>query len=135
MVSLQLISPEQRGALVERNMMTPDDRAMLAFATKWARFGGGDEYILPEFGVTPVQFYHRVLAMVTTPRTAEVDFATKQFLRQFCLSKIAGFSARTPDVMQGNRTHHCEPEAVDVRSPSASVPHSRTYPPRGIRGM
>lgn len=68
--------------------------------------------------------------MVTTPRTAEVDFATKQFLRQFCLSKIAGFSARTPDVMQGNRTQHCEPEAAAVRSPSASVPPSRTYPPR-----
>ncbi|RZL70636.1 MAG: DUF3263 domain-containing protein, partial [Rhodococcus sp. (in: high G+C Gram-positive bacteria)] len=27
--------------------MTRDDQAMLAFATKWSRFGGGDEYILP----------------------------------------------------------------------------------------
>ena len=67
--------------------MTRDDRAMLAFATKWSRFGGGDEYILPEFGLTPSAFYQRILAMVTSTLINEVDFATRQYLREFCSHK------------------------------------------------
>ncbi|MBP2214640.1 hypothetical protein JOJ87_004984 [Rhodococcus ruber] len=69
--------------------MRPDDRAMLAFAAKWSPFGGGDEHILPEFGLTPAVFYRRLLAMVTTTPTDEVDFATRTFLRQFCVSKLS----------------------------------------------
>lgn len=68
--------------------MTRDDRAMLAFATKWSRFGGGDEYILPEFGVTPSVFYQRLLTMVTSTLTDELDFPTRQYLREFCSFKI-----------------------------------------------
>lgn len=69
--------------------MRPDDRAMLAFAAKWSPFGGGYEHILPEFGLTPAVFYRRLLAMVTTTPTDEVDFATRTFLRQFCVSKLS----------------------------------------------
>ena len=69
--------------------MTRDDQAMLAFATKWSRFGGGDEYILPEFGITPVVFYQRLLAMVTSTLINDVDFSTRTYLMDFCSSKLA----------------------------------------------
>ncbi|MFD7008464.1 DUF3263 domain-containing protein [Rhodococcus jostii] len=75
--------------------MTRDTRAMVAFATRWSRFGGGDEYILPEFGITPVVFYQRLLAMVTTTLVNEVDFATRRHLREFCSRKL-GQSSATP---------------------------------------
>nr|WP_271213203.1 DUF3263 domain-containing protein [Rhodococcus wratislaviensis]GLK40218.1 hypothetical protein GCM10017611_70910 [Rhodococcus wratislaviensis] len=68
--------------------MTRDDQAMVAFATKWSRFGGGDEYILPEFGITPVVFYQRLLAMVTSTLINDVDFATRTYLMDFCSSKL-----------------------------------------------
>ncbi|MFF2111769.1 DUF3263 domain-containing protein [Rhodococcus koreensis] len=74
--------------------MTPEDQAMLAFATKWSRFGGGDEYILPEFGITPVVFYQRLLTMVTSTLINDVDFATRTYLRDFCSSKLARPASR-----------------------------------------
>ncbi|WP_213577431.1 DUF3263 domain-containing protein [Rhodococcus sp. USK13] len=69
--------------------MTRDDQAMLAFAAKWSRFGGGDEYILPEFGITPQVFYQRLLTMVTSTLINDVDFSTRTYLRDFCSSKLA----------------------------------------------
>ncbi|OUS82744.1 DUF3263 domain-containing protein [Rhodococcus sp. NCIMB 12038] len=76
--------------------MTQDTRAMLAFATKWSRFGGGDEYILPEFGITPAVFYQRILSMVTTTLIDEVDFATRTHLREFCSLKLVQSASATP---------------------------------------
>src|SRR5690606_14765305 len=76
--------------------MSPDDRTMLAFAVKWSPFGGGDEYILPEFGLTTAVFYQRPLAMVTTTLLDEVDFATRTFLRQFCVSKLSHATQPAP---------------------------------------
>ncbi len=35
--------------------MTADD--LIKFVVKWEPFGGGDEYILPEFGIVPAVFY------------------------------------------------------------------------------
>lgn len=34
-------------------------REVLRFLTRWAPFGGGDEEILPTFGITPTTFYSR----------------------------------------------------------------------------
>ena len=75
--------------------MTRDDQAMLAFATKWSRFGGGDEYILPEFGITPVVFYQRLLAMVTSTLINDVDFSTRTYWMDFCSSKLARPASRS----------------------------------------
>jgi hypothetical protein len=75
--------------------MTRDDQAMLAFATKWSRFGGGDEYILPEFGITPQVFYQRLLAMVTSTLINDVDFSTRTYLMDFCSSKLAQRASRS----------------------------------------
>ena len=75
--------------------MTRDDQEMLAFATKWSSFGGGDEYILPEFGITPVVFYQRLLVMVTSTLINDVDFSTRTYLMDFCSSKLARPASRS----------------------------------------
>ncbi|KOS53215.1 hypothetical protein [Rhodococcus rhodochrous] len=69
--------------------MNPDDHALLAFAAKWSPFGGGDEHILPEFGLTPAIFYQRVLDLVTKTPTNDVDFATRNHLQKFCSLKLS----------------------------------------------
>ncbi|MDO1481841.1 DUF3263 domain-containing protein [Rhodococcus ruber] len=74
--------------------MTPDDRAMLDFVLRWSPFDDGDEYILPEFGLTPTAFYDRVLALVTTP-TDEIDVGTCARLRDICRSKLPRPARRT----------------------------------------
>ncbi|MGV9949639.1 DUF3263 domain-containing protein [Rhodococcus aetherivorans] len=68
--------------------MTSDERAMLAFVLRWSPFGGGDDYILPEFGLTPAAFYRRVLALLTL-QSGGTDVATRAHLRQFCVSKLS----------------------------------------------
>ncbi|MGX7729577.1 DUF3263 domain-containing protein [Rhodococcus sp. 2H158] len=67
--------------------MTPDERAMVDFALRWSPFGDGDEYILPQFGLTPTAFYRRVFALATTS-TDEIDTATSSLLRDICTSKL-----------------------------------------------
>nr|AIU93820.1 hypothetical protein LRS1606.386 [Rhodococcus sp. NS1] len=73
--------------------MTPDERAMVDFVLRWSPFGDGDEYILPQFGLTPPEFYSRILALAATP-TDEVDVTVRALLRQFCVSKLS--QSRSP---------------------------------------
>lgn len=69
--------------------MTLNERAMLDFALRWSPFGNdGDEYILPEFGLTPATFYQRVLTLVTTG-TVRIDAATCSLLERICLDKLS----------------------------------------------
>jgi len=67
--------------------MTPDERAMVDFVLRWSPFDDGDEYILPEFGLTPTVFYYRLLDFLTTP-TDEIDVATCSLLRDICRAKV-----------------------------------------------
>ncbi|WP_067902036.1 DUF3263 domain-containing protein [Nocardia vaccinii] len=69
--------------------MTADELAMLEFAAKWYRFGGGDEFIFPEFGVTPAVFYQRVLRLVESTTSNIVTPQTRIRLRQFCTGKLS----------------------------------------------
>ncbi|MGW4335721.1 DUF3263 domain-containing protein [Rhodococcus koreensis] len=77
--------------------MNQDDRTMLAFATKWLPYGGGDEHIFPEFGLLPGVFYQRVLALVTATLSNDVDFATRTRLRDFCSLKLSHRNPSTPE--------------------------------------
>ncbi|RYF60130.1 MAG: DUF3263 domain-containing protein [Comamonadaceae bacterium] len=76
------------------------DRAMLEFANRWCRFGGGDDHIFTEFGLSVPTFYRRVLALVESRRTTELDCSTKRSLRTFCTLKLSQCgriaNARTP---------------------------------------
>ncbi|QHG85525.1 DUF3263 domain-containing protein (plasmid) [Rhodococcus rhodochrous] len=67
--------------------MTPDERAMVDFVLRWSSFDDGDEYILPEFGLTPTTFYRRVLALLAAP-TDELDISTCSLLRDICRAKV-----------------------------------------------
>ncbi len=39
------------------------EKDMLAFARTWQPYGGNDDQILPEFGISEPTFYQRVLAL------------------------------------------------------------------------
>jgi hypothetical protein len=55
MATPPLTPTEENGKVANK-----EELAMLDFAIKWAPFGGGDEHILPEFGVLPAVFYRRL---------------------------------------------------------------------------
>ncbi|MDX5967371.1 hypothetical protein SIM91_29545 [Rhodococcus opacus] len=67
--------------------MTKDELAMLDFAVKWAPFGGGDEHILPEFGVYPAVFYRRLQPLLTHHPT--VNDSVRRRLDELCTLKLA----------------------------------------------
>ncbi|UGT61830.1 hypothetical protein [Nocardia asteroides] len=69
--------------------MTPNEDSMLEFATRWHRFDGGDEYILPTFGVTPPVFYQRVLWLLNTRKDHGLDQPLARLVRQLCYRKLA----------------------------------------------
>ncbi len=60
-----------------------DENDLVRFAVQWAPFGGGDEYILPAFGLLPEQFYRRVHRAVQSGHTDRDDF-----LQGFCKRKL-----------------------------------------------
>ncbi|UZG60287.1 hypothetical protein [Rhodococcus opacus] len=70
------------------------DQALLDYAIRWCTYGGGDEHIFPEFGLTPEAFYRRVLTIVE--RRAKLDFAAKRYLLAYCSEKIAAAALRKP---------------------------------------
>jgi len=73
------------------NGVTREERAMLTFAVQWAPLGAGDEFILPEFGITPGTFYHRLRAILFTtgPRLRP---RTTQHLQHLCATKVGPVS-------------------------------------------
>ncbi|WP_143548714.1 DUF3263 domain-containing protein [Rhodococcus sp. ACPA1] len=65
--------------------MTEDELVMLDFAVKWAPFGGGDEHILPEFGVFPTEFYQRLQRLLRHPGVNE---CVRRRLDELCALKL-----------------------------------------------
>lgn len=70
------------------------DRAMLDFAITCRPFGGGDDQIFPEFGVSIPAFYSRFLPMLDKPRFTGLDYGTSVVLRDFCSTKLRRTDAR-----------------------------------------
>lgn len=62
--------------------------AMLEFARRWRPFGGCDEQIFPDFGVTAPVFYKRVLAHIQARGTFEVSVSEAESLAKFCTEKL-----------------------------------------------
>jgi len=55
---------------------------ILTFAVKWAPFDdGGDEHVLPTFGLTISDYYRRLLASLESPAAKAIDPATIRRLR------------------------------------------------------
>jgi hypothetical protein len=67
--------------------VTKEELDMLDFAVKWAPFGGGDEHILPEFGVFPTVFYRRLRRLLT--HHADINDSLRRRLEELCTLKLA----------------------------------------------
>jgi len=72
--------------------VTREERAMLTFAVQWAPFGAGDEFILPEFGITPGAFYHRLRAILFSATGQRLGPRTTQQLLSLCATKVGPVS-------------------------------------------
>ncbi len=72
--------------------VTREERAMLTFAVQWAPFGAGDEFILPEFGITPRAFYHRLRAILFSTTSPRLGPRTTQHLLNLCATKVGPVS-------------------------------------------
>lgn len=66
--------------------MTKDELATLDFAIKWAPFGGGDDHILTEFGVTPAVFYCRLQRLLA--QHTGVNDSVRYRLNRLCTQKL-----------------------------------------------
>ncbi|MFE3280301.1 hypothetical protein [Nocardia sp. NPDC059239] len=64
------------------------ERELLAFAVRWVPYGGGDEFILPHFGISPSLFYRRVLAVLRPGRDHRLSPEEQRRLADFCQRKI-----------------------------------------------
>lgn len=62
-------------------------REMIRFALRWAPFDSGDEYIFPQFGITPPTFYRR-LAEILRDNNSQVDHAERETLTTLSHRKI-----------------------------------------------
>lgn len=69
-----------------KTAVTNEELAMLDFAVKWAPFGGGDEHILPEFGVFPNVFYRRLQRLLRHHPT--VNDSVRLRLDELCAAKL-----------------------------------------------
>lgn len=74
--------------------MTEDELTMLDFAVRWAPFGGGDEHILPEFGICPHVFYRRLQRLLA--RNADLNHSVRRRLDELCTVKLITTSRRKP---------------------------------------
>ncbi|WP_241032315.1 DUF3263 domain-containing protein [Rhodococcus pseudokoreensis] len=90
--------------------MTDDELTMLDFAVKWAPFGGGDDHILPEFGVVPTEFYQRLQAFLAY--YPGVNDSVRRRLAELCTLKLraAPSPARTLWHLSRSQPHHIHPD-------------------------
>jgi len=68
--------------------VTREEYEMIDFASRWISYDGGDELILPEFGVHPAVFYSRLSVLLERP-----EFEGASRLRALCRRKL---SSRAP---------------------------------------
>lgn len=73
--------------------MTPHDQGLVRFLCQWMPYGGGDDEILPEFGIAPREFYNRLVHLLDA-RSTQIDFAQRQRLREFCCLKVRHYSTQ-----------------------------------------
>ncbi|SEC99439.1 hypothetical protein [Rhodococcus koreensis] len=64
------------------------DPALLDFALRWSFYGGGDDYVFTEFGISPATFYQRVLVLVEKRFSTFLDTRSKEHLRRHCTEKL-----------------------------------------------
>lgn len=86
---------EQLSALGSRPL-SACEHEMLSFVIRWEPYGDGDEYILPEFGIEPVLFYRRILALLRSRHEHRIAADLQERLSDLCVRKIDGYLAANP---------------------------------------
>ncbi|MFC9556729.1 hypothetical protein ACFTWF_38565 [Rhodococcus sp. NPDC056960] len=61
-------------------------REIIGFALRWAPFDSGDEYILPQFGITPATFYRRLAEILRDGHT-RLDHGVRETLTGLCRNR------------------------------------------------
>jgi hypothetical protein len=92
------------------------ERELVEFAVRWCPYGGGDEHILPEFGISPGEFYRRVLTTLDTQPTPESATALGQWvrLRKLCRNRIHHYSSGNCQLPPGHTPYRPAPN-LDTR--------------------
>jgi hypothetical protein len=85
--------PDRKDVAIERKQVNAHERAMVNFAVRWSPFGGGEQYIFTEFGVSIPTFYLRVLKLAERRTTTYLDPAVKETLRAYCKDKLSHYGA------------------------------------------
>ena len=68
------------------------DRAMLDFTKAWHPYGGADEQIFPEFGISAQVFYRRALSLLSRKLTGpELGETERTSLQTFCEAKLSQY--------------------------------------------
>ncbi|MFC0449206.1 DUF3263 domain-containing protein [Rhodococcus jostii] len=91
-------------------------RAMLRFVQEWHPYGGCDDQIMPEFGITETTFYQRVLAILEHRRHLQLDDSERLALRSFCITKL---HERGPTYRTGFSDTGAQAEVKSVRPGNA----------------
>lgn len=79
--------------------MTAEDQEFIDFAIKWLPFDGGDEHILPQFGITPYTFYLRLHTLLQSRPTIGLRLATKLQLAEACAVKLSQRRRRASELV------------------------------------
>ena len=72
---------DRRGAEIAR---------FVDFGLAWESYGGGDEYILPEFGIQSQAYYRRMLGLLQSVPAPRLEPDDRQRLVTMCLRKLEG---------------------------------------------
>ncbi|MBY4575499.1 hypothetical protein ACN94_18225 [Gordonia paraffinivorans] len=99
---------------------------LLDFAAQWAPYGGGDEHVLPTFGLDLAEYYRRLLQLLDSPAARSIDPILVLQLREQCLERLS-----EPVRTAGSRPQR--PSASASR-PSSTRAVSRRRVPRRVRG-
>lgn len=76
---------------------------LIQFALRWEPFGGGDEFIFPEFGVAPLLFYRRLLRILESA-AEDLTMSQNHRLTRLCDQKVARLQiAQRPDMANTRR--------------------------------
>lgn len=84
-VTKSLSRNDERTRVRTRGLIRAD--YLIDFAIRWEPYGG-DEYIFPEFGISPATFYRRVLAILADDVGPHLDSTTREKLIALCRSKV-----------------------------------------------
>ncbi|MFV9451879.1 DUF3263 domain-containing protein [Rhodococcus sp. NM-2] len=69
---------------------------ILTFAVTWAPYDGGDEHVLPTFGISLDEYYRRVLHLLDTAAARSVDPSTILRIRHRCMQRLATATRKVP---------------------------------------